>query len=270
MRLVTVATHSERYFPYLLESCKRFGAKLDVLGWGKPWGGFMMKYDLIQDYLKDVDDNEIICVIDAYDVILLEPLQKLEAIFKRTGARIAVARDCTPNMLYFQYAFGKCKNLFVNAGTYMGYVKDVRKMVSDICKMNNCKDKRLDDQRIITAYCNVNSLDMHIDVKRELFFLFCAYNSNPTIADGKIIYNHINPCILHGPANTNMDAVLRQLGYNVENLNHNIVQYWVNFCIHHWQITLVVGIILFVLICTVVCTIAYCKKHSRKALRRKT
>lgn len=38
MRLVTVATHSERYFPYLLESCKRVDAKLDVLGWGQPWG----------------------------------------------------------------------------------------------------------------------------------------------------------------------------------------------------------------------------------------
>ena len=38
MKLVTVATRSERYFPFLLESCERHGAKLEVLGWGQKMG----------------------------------------------------------------------------------------------------------------------------------------------------------------------------------------------------------------------------------------
>lgn len=34
IHIVTVATHNEGYFEYLVESCKRNGAKLEVLGWG--------------------------------------------------------------------------------------------------------------------------------------------------------------------------------------------------------------------------------------------
>jgi hypothetical protein len=35
MHIVTVANKSEGYFEYLVESCKRNGGELEVLGWDK-------------------------------------------------------------------------------------------------------------------------------------------------------------------------------------------------------------------------------------------
>jgi hypothetical protein len=33
-----LAAYSERYFPILVQSCRRHNVQLDVLGWGQPWG----------------------------------------------------------------------------------------------------------------------------------------------------------------------------------------------------------------------------------------
>ena len=35
LHIVTVATESKYYFPYLIESCKRHGKELEVLGYGE-------------------------------------------------------------------------------------------------------------------------------------------------------------------------------------------------------------------------------------------
>lgn len=44
VHVVTVATESKSYFPYLVESCKRHGGQLEVLGMGEKWEGFNWKY----------------------------------------------------------------------------------------------------------------------------------------------------------------------------------------------------------------------------------
>lgn len=242
MRLVTVATHTERYFPYLLESCRRHGAKIHVLGWGQAWKGFMMKYKLLKEYLKNLPDDEIVCIIDAYDVILLEPLEKIERIFKNTGARIAVAKECVPVPFYIKYIYGTCKSVSINAGTYIGYAGDLRNMVDEICTTHDCNDKKLDDQKILTAYCNKKQ--MFIDKNRHLFFLLCTLNRIPDVFDGKIIYKNISPCILHAPANTNIDALLKKLGYNVNSIDHRYVNYLKNVVIHHLNSIAVIAVII--------------------------
>lgn len=209
----------------------------------------MMKYDLLGEYLRGMPDNEIVCVIDAYDVVLLEPLRKLEEVFKKTGARIVVAEDCVPNVPWAGLIFGKCKGLLINAGTYIGYAGELRKMVSDICKAHDCKDKKLDDQRILAGYCNSGSV--HVDKARELFFLMCYLNRDPKVSGGRIVYNGVMPCILHAPANKNVDGLLRKLGYDVKGVDHRFWQYWGNLAVHHWYFTAVV-VFLAVVFCFVV------------------
>ena len=81
VRLVTVATHSQFYFPWLLESCKRYNTKIEVLGWGEKWKGFTWRFSLMIEYLKSLDPEEIVCFIDAYDVILLRPLEDIVSYF---------------------------------------------------------------------------------------------------------------------------------------------------------------------------------------------
>jgi hypothetical protein len=44
MKIITVATNSKYYFPYLKESIKRNGGELVVLGYNEEWTGFSLKY----------------------------------------------------------------------------------------------------------------------------------------------------------------------------------------------------------------------------------
>jgi hypothetical protein len=81
MKLVTVATHSERYFPYLKLSAEKYGHELVVLGWGEKWKGFVWRFELMREYLKNLDPNEIVCFIDAFDVVILQDPQTIEAKF---------------------------------------------------------------------------------------------------------------------------------------------------------------------------------------------
>jgi hypothetical protein len=52
MKLVTVATHNDKYFPALQESCDRLGYNLVILGWGEKWQGFAWRFKLVRDYLE--------------------------------------------------------------------------------------------------------------------------------------------------------------------------------------------------------------------------
>ena len=82
MKLITVATHSEAYFPYLKQSCEKNNADLIVLGWGKKWDGYITKLKLVMNYCKSLEDDDIICFVDSFDVIMLRPINELEKAFR--------------------------------------------------------------------------------------------------------------------------------------------------------------------------------------------
>jgi len=52
LHIVTVATESKYYFPYLVQSCERNGIKLKVLGYGEKWLGFNWRLRKMIEYLK--------------------------------------------------------------------------------------------------------------------------------------------------------------------------------------------------------------------------
>jgi hypothetical protein len=185
MHIVTVATKSEGYFNYLVESCKRNGGKLEVLGWGQEWKGFMMKIYLFKDYLNNLDDDDIVCFVDGYDVIILQPVDKIETLFRNSGKKILFSQDSNADIIPFiemfcKYYFGTYKNYRLNAGTFIGYVKYFKKIFNNICNEYNCNDKNLDDQIIFTKICNkYNSNSFFV----LLFFIF----SNIVLKLSKVI-----------------------------------------------------------------------------------
>ena len=97
LHIVTVATDPKYYFPYLVESCKRNGKELEVLGFGEKWKGFYWKYELMIEYLKSVSENDIVCFIDGYDVICTRDLNELKESFikikNEKNCKIIVGHD---------------------------------------------------------------------------------------------------------------------------------------------------------------------------------
>ena len=158
MKLVTVATHSDGYYPWLLQSCTRHNAELTVLGWGEKWKGFSWRFTLMIDYIKSLNPNEIVCFIDAYDVILLQPLEKIAKKFikiqNETNCKMVVAHEL--HSTYIQkfgtdITLGTCKNRNVNAGTYIGYAKDLIETLPKIYELG--PHYHSDDQKSLIEYC---------------------------------------------------------------------------------------------------------------------
>ena len=274
MKLVTVATHSESYFPFLLESCNRYGAELVVLGFNQPWQGFNHRNVLMKEYLKSLPPDEVVCFIDAYDVLLLRPLEDLEAFFvnfnKVTGARIIVGCDQTATgeklSLNSQLYFGACNNKHVNAGTYIGYVADLRDMISHI--LNKISDDvEADDQLLIRKYCSATK-HVHIDCDR-IFFLTLVGGKNmhfplnhPKINvvvdpdSHDLHFNNIRPFFVHGAGHINMLNLVEALGYDVSPEQRSAIQKyneeWVDERMYLRTIPLVIAIVILFIVLVVI------------------
>lgn len=255
MKLVTVATHSERYFPILIESCKKYNIQLDVLGWNQEWKGFIMRYNLMKDYLNDLPNDEIVCFIDSYDVIMLQPLYELEKKFVLMNANIVVAHDTG---VFHRFIFGSCGKIRINAGTYIGYVHSLKEMISRICIDNDCFDKILDDQKILTKYCNKYRL--YIDTQSVLFFTK-KYNTSCKVVNKQLVYNNTYPCVLHGPGYGDLDDILKQLGYNVSHVQHKKIDYFIKRCVHHLDFV-ILFILLLILVLIVIFYFLYFKSKT--------
>jgi hypothetical protein len=231
MKLVTVATHSQSYFPFLLESCKRYGAELVVLGFNQPWRGYNQKNLLMKEYLDSLAPDEIVCFIDAYDVLLLRPLEDLQTLFvnfnKITGARIVVGCDqkatgekIGPTVRLY---YGACNNKYVNSGTYIGYAADLREMMTFIMQ-ETLGDTEADDQIMIRKYCSATK-NVHIDCDR-VFFLTLVGSAQFPLNHPKVSividpdshelrFNNIRPFFVHGAGNVNMLNLVEALGYDI-------------------------------------------------------
>ncbi len=217
MRVVTVATKSAGYFPYLLASCQRFNVQLDVLGWGTQWQGFNHRLHLMQEFLDTLDDDEVVLFIDAYDVVLIRDPAQMEIEYRQRGAtKVAIAvenMNALSDAVYNYLIFGRCTGKALNAGTYMGTVRLVRAMLSVV----DSKDKSGDDQRAITDLCRVQSKLFHLDELSEWFLVSGArVGPRPTIVrfvDGEIVYEGRRPFVLHCPGNADMAPYLKGLGY---------------------------------------------------------
>ena len=215
MKLVTVATHIDGYMPWLKKSCERYNTTLYTLGMGEKWQGYNWKFLKMKEFLRSVDPNEVVCFIDAYDVILLRDPSTFEADFlsfcKRTGKKVIVGCD-KPKPMYMKIlayvTFGKCEDQMVNSGTYIGKASDLLYMIDEMQSLAN-NDPTVDDQVLLKDWCSMNSRFIHIDCD-NLFFM--------VILDpyAKLEFNTSKkPYILHANGNSYIEDIIEELGYEM-------------------------------------------------------
>jgi len=230
LHIVTVVTESKYYFPYLVESCKKYGKKLTVLGYGEKWLGFTWRFKLMLDYLENLPKNDIVCFIDGYDVICLRDLTELKEEFikirNQTNCKIIVGHDkIDRSTLYYNfnyyfnyYYFGPCyKNVFINAGTYIGYVDDLLYILKKL--YNETVENFDDDQVLLIQYCKKNTNELYIDIDNKLFLTINKIKSEiddiVEIQNNQVFYNNNRPFFIHGPGRTLLTNILRKLNYNI-------------------------------------------------------
>lgn len=77
MRVVCVSTAMRSELRTLKKSVEALGYTLDVLGMNMKWQGLGSKVTLLTDYLQDVDDNDLILFVDAFDVLLMPDAKEI-------------------------------------------------------------------------------------------------------------------------------------------------------------------------------------------------
>lgn len=238
VKLITVATHLDGYMPWLKMSCERYSTPLIVLGYNEKWQGYAWKFKLMLDYLKKLDSNDLVCFIDAYDVLLLRPLDEIEEYYNKivslTNKKIIIAEDISiSNFVRFStyLIFDKCKNTLINSGTYIGKRDDIIIVLENI--MNNFKSSD-NDQVIITKYIVDNPEMFYIDCEKLLFLTInhpmqdILDNKDIHINNNNLEYFGNKPFFIHGNANTLLDKVIQKLNYEISDKDIN-KNFFINF-----------------------------------------
>ena len=236
--IVTVATESKFYFPYLIKSCKNNGVQLKILAYGEKWKGFNWRFKLVLDYLKSLNGNDIVCFVDGYDVICTRNLKTLPNIFlnlkKKHNCKIIIGKHkrisknniiAYFNNLMVNYYFSTCNNKALNAGTYIGYAKDLLNILEKI--YNLFPINNYDDQILMTKYCKKYSNEIYIDTNNEIFLTlenpYKEIDNYLEFKNNQVYYNNNSPFFIHGAGDTYLDNIIIKLKYDYDNKINNLI-----------------------------------------------
>ena len=171
---VCVATDKKLYLPYLQELLP----ELIVLGLNTPWRGFITKYKLLQAYLSTAEilDDDLICFLDAYDVLPTKQLGAFEGkvrefLTAQSQVKLIVGYDKVDNPIHeflCQEIFGLVGARRLNSGQFIGTAKHIREMIAHIFQTTTNFQT---DQIELTKYANEFREAIHIDEAQNFFYV---------------------------------------------------------------------------------------------------
>ena len=182
IRYVTYATHEHGLYKRLINN--EYGLKIEVLGWGTKWTGFMDKFKAVNAYIQDLNDDDIVCFLDGFDTLVNRDPSKALDLFKTkfNDAKIVASAEenINPIRSYMtRRVFGSCiDGETLNSGMYMGYVSELKRALK-----LSLKQDTTDDQVAMNSVCH--RLDIVIDTKGRLFQ---NSSSTPENTDSRAIF----------------------------------------------------------------------------------
>jgi hypothetical protein len=200
-KILTVATHKKGMYNDLINNKYN---NIITLGMGMKWTGFNMKYELVYDYIKDLDDNNIIIFLDGYDSLINNNPNISIDIFKKNNYKILFSREVKNNNFVsilnkrvFTGSYFNNLNV-INSGLYMGYVKYLKKLLPHLLNCN-CNDDQVNINNIYNTNKYFNSI-ISIDYNNIIFHNLRKQKSNaifisyPSTAPGiklRAIYEYL-------------------------------------------------------------------------------
>lgn len=153
MRLFTYATHTEGMFLSLVRQ-----ARPVVLGFGAEWKGFYDKVTALQEAIRDLHDDEVVCFVDGFDTCFRAPVSELETRWRAMGAPdLLFSRHRPPFQIPLLSAYVTQRVFLgdINSGAYMGRARAVRWLLAEVQVVRDAC--RGDDQRAFNVV--VRNLD---------------------------------------------------------------------------------------------------------------
>lgn len=199
--LFTVATKPHPALDQLLHSCEKQGLKITVLGMGLPYPSNGMKFIWMQEAVRDLPADDIVLFVDGYDTLLLADEKTLLERFAAFEAPLVMGAEtnCAPyKNLFRKFPKSPTPFRYINTGTYMGYVSQIRKVFDEISPIQ----PNLDDQGVLSMYYVNHQDKMVLDTNCDLFLTLHRIDPEQIVIDREkcqvIAPTKTIPCVVHG------------------------------------------------------------------------
>lgn len=242
MSIVTVAA-SDKYdakeMKYLLESAKRGGFNVDIVGIGKKFS-WLARLRWYREYLEGLptDKNQIVCFTDAYDVFYTSDLATVEQKFLEFDADIVWSAEkwyscqlSSDRDFYNTLCKENTGYKYLNAGTFMGYKSALLELFTDLMD-GSLKDPLFikdfaqetpssdgiggADQMWLSHHIrhNFDRYKIRFDYQCKIFYIPCGdWDAiDNYVSDTMVVKSTGNrPCIIHVPWKTRYEHILKTL-----------------------------------------------------------
>jgi hypothetical protein len=178
------------------------------------WNGYVDKIIHMKNAIRDIPHNDIVCFIDAYDVLLFSDENEILEKFKEYNCELLLSGElnCYPgenihryNNLYSKLALDKMTNFrYVNSGGYIGYKHAIQSLydwksideIQEISKLGG-------DQNYFTEYFLNHGHDkekVKIDMFQHIFqSMYKIHFEGIEFVNGRLYNNvlKVKPCFVH-------------------------------------------------------------------------
>ena len=197
-----------------LDTCKKFNIDAELIGIGYEYKRHQNqdRFYVLRDKLNSVKDNQIVVVMDAFDTLMNGTEQEIVNKFLEKNTNILFSAEKAYNYQYMEYKNkflnDKSPYKYINAGTFMGYAKDLKKMNDDCIYMleNNEKYKNAAEMGLMGIWVSerINNKNLiKLDTNCDIFWVTTddyEILRNESKLKNKMIKNkntNTKPCILH-------------------------------------------------------------------------
>ncbi len=263
MKILTIATHTEGYFPLLEQTARLWGYDFQVLGWGRKWEGLAWKLNLYHEALAQLPPDEPVLCVDGYDVVVTGPAHEARSRFLASGYRLWFSgQRYWPNQPWMQRITDRLMTnnhaaSLVRAddlkgyyrpctGLFAGFAGDLQKLFEELLAME-AEQAVGNDQILLNLYFLNNPGAIGIDEQCTVFQnlwrtrpgIYSQISPKDSSSEVDLVrdpetgrkrvrnkrYQSL-PCFVHGPFNLNMDPLLLALGFDTAKVGNRNANYW--------------------------------------------
>ena len=198
---VTVGTDSKKCVK-LNTSARHHGIDIINLGTNVEWQGTDMtgpggghKVSLLKDYLYTLPVDDVVLFTDAYDVFYADDLETITERYLGFDCKVLFSAEqyCWPDAnIENKFPESPTKYKFLNSGTFIGRVGELKRMLSTNWITNDADDQLYYQKLFISG-----EFDIKLDYEG---YIFQTHEANTTNLNGQL-YNPVTDCcscIYHG------------------------------------------------------------------------
>jgi hypothetical protein len=196
LHVFTYSTSELRVQP-LLASASQHGLIIKNLATTTKWNGLQDKLLAMVACLNELPPSDIVCFVDAYDVIANCSSNELLARFKAKNTNLWIGAEMymdPPTLSRDSFPKSPTDLRFLNSGVYIGYVSALKHMLSwgDFLNKN--------DQEYVSEYFLSHQDSTTLDVHANLVLNMFGVPWQTLKIEGGHVYSedkNIDPCFLH-------------------------------------------------------------------------